>query len=433
MRSPSLPKMQCPRCQSTQTRKNGHASSKQRFYCKTCQRSFVQSEIIPISATPTPNLQLSPEIHAKVLPLIEYLINIQSLDGIGVTVEKLLQILTSIQSLETINLRPTLDRNHSSTAEISILLLDAENLNKFDAHIEKFLAGLSPYPLGVKIAFANWKNTSGDSELYERGYQMIHVPLGKNSADAQMLAMGSAIRLHYPQAKEVFICSSDWLLNHLCNELQNQGLMVYRVRREDDNFVIENRATGEIHYYSTTYNIEVPSLAEFAHKIEQLIQAEHHSLTERLAQLSTVMNLFQQRTSLEKKAQSGSPLKGEDTLILDSVNPLPESAISQIEELEEKSENLVTSVIPTYPEIANRADLEKAMIKIVANLTAPSPCSYISISKLSCEFHQQYGKTYKEISSSLSIKSKFLVFLQSCSALSVKKEGTVYEVSLAQP
>uniref|UniRef100_A0ACD5H1J0 NYN domain-containing protein n=1 Tax=Desertifilum tharense IPPAS B-1220 TaxID=1781255 RepID=A0ACD5H1J0_9CYAN len=247
------------------------------------------------------SLPLEPDIQANVLPLIEYLLKLQPSEGIETTVRQVLQALHYLKSLDTHSCS-----NHSSPPEpqgLSLLLLDAENI-KFDPHLETFLAQLSSYPLNVKIAFANWKNTAGDSELYERGYQMIHVPLGKNSADAQMLAMGSAIRLHYPQVKEAFICSSDWLLNHLCNELQNQGLTVYRVRREDDNFRIENRQTGEIRYYSTTYNVEVPTPLDLMQSIEQLIQAEHQSLTERLVQLSTVMNLVQQRAAIEKQEKA---------------------------------------------------------------------------------------------------------------------------------
>ncbi|MEG5140874.1 MULTISPECIES: NYN domain-containing protein, partial [unclassified Microcoleus] len=69
--------------------------------------------------------------------------------------------------------------------EIAILLLDAENL-KFDINAEKFLASLCSYPLQVKIAFANWKNPSTgklDTELYDRGYELIHAPGGANTAD----------------------------------------------------------------------------------------------------------------------------------------------------------------------------------------------------------------------------------------------------------
>ncbi|MBD2312830.1 hypothetical protein H6G20_14250 [Desertifilum sp. FACHB-1129] len=406
--------MQCPRCQSTETRKNGRVSGKQRYYCKSCQRSFLQAELLPVSASIQNSLPLEPDIQANVLPLIEYLLKLQPSEGIETTVRQVLQALHYLKSLDTHSCS-----NHSSPPEpqgLSLLLLDAENI-KFDPHLETFLAQLSSYPLNVKIAFANWKNTAGDSELYERGYQMIHVPLGKNSADAQMLAMGSAIRLHYPQVKEAFICSSDWLLNHLCNELQNQGLTVYRVRREDDNFRIENRQTGEIRYYSTTYNVEVPTPLDLMQSIEQLIQAEHQSLTERLVQLSTVMNLVQQRAAIEKqeKARISPSLDG-----LSSADkpiesqPLPEPP----------PENIV------HPEIKTRAELEKALIKIVANLTAESPGQYISISKLSSEFHQQYGKTYKEMSGTLGIKNKFLNFLQACSALIIKKQGTVYEVAI---
>jgi transposase-like protein len=35
--------MKCPRCGSTQVRKNGHRSSQQNYLCKNCGRQFVES------------------------------------------------------------------------------------------------------------------------------------------------------------------------------------------------------------------------------------------------------------------------------------------------------------------------------------------------------------------------------------------------------
>jgi hypothetical protein len=55
-----------------------------------------------------------------------------------------------------------------------------------------------------------------------------------------MIAMGVSIRRHYPAAKEVFVCSSDWLLTNLCNSLQSQGMTVYRVRRCDRALLYSN-------------------------------------------------------------------------------------------------------------------------------------------------------------------------------------------------
>jgi NYN domain len=86
--------------------------------------------------------------------------------------------------------------------------------------------------LQIKIAFANWRaiGKQRDGELNDRGYQMIHVPAGKNSADLKMTALGSSLFVAYPNVKEVFVCSSDSDLAHLCNTLRLHGLTAYAVR-----------------------------------------------------------------------------------------------------------------------------------------------------------------------------------------------------------
>ncbi len=162
-----------------------------------------------------------------------------------------------------------IDKSSECDRGISILLLDAENL-KLDVNAEKFLASLCNYPLQVKIAFANWKKpTTGklDAELYDRGYELIHVPGGANSADGKMIAFGAAILYRYPAVKQVFVCSSDGLLNHLCNQLQNLGLTVFRVRRQNAVLSVENLLTGDTNHYSCKREEEVPTFEELANQV----------------------------------------------------------------------------------------------------------------------------------------------------------------------
>ena len=183
---------------------------------------------------------------------------------------------------------------------IAILLLDAENL-KLDINTEKFLASLCSYPLQVKIAFANWKNPLGgklDAELYDRGYELIHVPGGANSADGKMIAFGAAILYRYRDVRQVFVCSSDGLLNHLCNQLQNQGLTVFRVRRQNSVLSVENPLTGDTHHYSCEREMEIPSFEELANQVAELLKAEYKSIDERIARFSTVAELFQERRTV---------------------------------------------------------------------------------------------------------------------------------------
>ncbi|MEG4092848.1 NYN domain-containing protein [Microcoleus sp. Pol12B4] len=192
------------------------------------------------------------------------------------------------------------DKSSECDRGLAILLLDAENL-KLDVNAEKFLASLSGYPLQVKIAFANWKKpTTGklDAELYERGYELIHVPGGANSADGKMIAFGAAILYRYRDVKQVFVCSSDGLLNHLCNQLQNQGLTVFRVRRQNAVLSAENLLTGDTNHYSCKREQEVPSFEELANQIGEFLKAEHKSIDERIARFSSVAELFQDRRTI---------------------------------------------------------------------------------------------------------------------------------------
>ncbi|PHM05572.1 hypothetical protein CK516_40285 [Nostoc sp. 'Peltigera malacea cyanobiont' DB3992] len=186
---------------------------------------------------------------------------------------------------------------------ISLLLLDAENL-KLDINSELFLASVCKYTLQFKMAFANWKNPSigkQDIELYNRGYQLVHVPEGKDSADAKMIAFGACIVRSYPTVKEILVCSSDGILIHLCNELQNQGLIVYWVRRQGQTLHIENRNTGKLTYYSLTMATEVPSLEKVVEQIQDLIKSEHESINARLNSLVAVATLFQEKCDINIK------------------------------------------------------------------------------------------------------------------------------------
>jgi hypothetical protein len=210
---------------------------------------------------------------------------------------------------------------------IAILLLDAENL-KLDINTEKFLASLCSYPLQVKIAFANWKNPLGgklDAELYDRGYELIHVPGGANSADGKMIAFGAAILYRYRDVRQVFVCSSDGLLNHLCNQLQNQGLTVFRVRRQNSVLSVENPLTGDTHHYSCEREMEIPSFEELANQIGEFLKAEHKSIEERTARFYSVAELFQERRTIVFPSTT-SPAAAVSESIENEVTPVYEGS-----------------------------------------------------------------------------------------------------------
>lgn len=137
----------------------------------------------------------------------------------------------------------------ASLEPIAILLLDIENIRLAPLE-ERALSSFSTYPIRVKVAVANWRGLGKqDADLHDRGYQMIHVPVGKNAADIQMTAIGSSLFLQYPHAKEVFVGSNDGHLIMVCNLLQSQGWKVHGLRRFGHQFRLTDWTTGHIQVF----------------------------------------------------------------------------------------------------------------------------------------------------------------------------------------
>ncbi len=82
--------------------------------------------------------------------------------------------------------------------------------------------------------------------------------------------------------------------------------------------------------------------------------------------------------------------------------------------------------------INSKAELEKALVKLVDSLTEKSSEKYITVSKLGSEFHKQYGKTVKAVLTRLQLNSKFTPFLQSSRAFNLKQAGNIFLVAVAQ-
>jgi|GEM_PF-2923505 hypothetical protein len=124
-----------------------------------------------------------------------------------------------------------------------LLLVDAENIN-MPAALEDLLQTIGRYPIRYRLAFGNWRKLGNrDRSFYRRGYQMIHVPPGKNSADIKMSLDASLILLRDPSVREVFICSADSDLLHLAHALLGQGVTPYRVSHNRNGFTILNLAS----------------------------------------------------------------------------------------------------------------------------------------------------------------------------------------------
>ncbi|MEH2364606.1 MAG: NYN domain-containing protein [Nostoc sp.] len=335
--------------------------------------------------------------------------------------EELLQTILSPDWLESaafsqllLKIQQKNEIKHQLETGISLLLLDAENL-KLNVNSELFLASICEYPLQVKIAFANWRNPSigkQDIELYNRGYQLVHVPEGKNSADAKMIAIGACILRSYPTVKEILVCSSDGILIHLCNELQNQGLIVYWVRRQGQALHIENRNTSKLTHYSLAMATKVPSFEKVVEQIQDLIKNEQDSINARLNSLVAVASLFQERCDINIKHNPKQP---------------------EVEEIIPVLDNSLTQSIPEgekekVAKISNGKTLDRLLLKIIQNVQKKSPKTKLVVSKLGSELHKITGESPNSIIKKLKLGSNFTKYLESSPTFTLKASGKEYEV-----
>ncbi|QKQ76599.1 NYN domain-containing protein [Nostoc sp. TCL240-02] len=417
--------MKCPLCESTSYYKNGRSNDQQNYLCKNCGKQFFEPAL-PCSLEM--DLLANSNGHTKVsmadaseLSLVKNLLEEKIIEqGLGsfnfILAEELLQTILSPDCLESAVLSQLLLRiqqeneiRHKLEKGISLLLLDAENL-KLDINSELFLASICKSPLQVKIAFANWKNLNigkQDIELYNRGYQLVHVPEGKNSADAKMIAFGASILRSYPTVKEILVCSSDGILNHLCNELQNQGLIVYWVRRQGQNLHIDNRNTGKITYYSLSMATEVPSFEKVIEPIQDLIKTEEESINAKLNSLMDVATSFQERCEINIKHNLNHTEK--DNSFVESIKD------------QEKQED--------FTEISNRKILDKLLFKIIQDIHINSPQTKLSVSKLGTELRKITGESPNSIIKKLKLGSNFTKYLESSPTFTLKASRKEYEVT----
>ncbi|MGF1935136.1 MAG: IS1/IS1595 family N-terminal zinc-binding domain-containing protein [Nostoc sp. ChiQUE02] len=425
--------MKCPLCESTSYYKNGHHNDQQNYLCKNCGKQFLEpalprsleSDLLAnsnghtkVSMTDAVELSLvknlpEEEITEKVLGSFNFILS-----------EELLQTILSPDWLESavfsqllLKIQQKKEIKHKLERGISLLLLDAENL-KLDINSELFLASVCEYPLQVKIAFANWKNPSigkQDIELYNRGYQLVHVPEGKNSADAKMIAFGACILRSYPTVKEILVCSSDGILLHLCNELQNQGLIVYWVRRQGQSLNIENRNTGKLTHYSLAVATEVTSFekVKVVDTIQDLIKSEHESSNARLNRLVYVATLFQEKCDINIQDNSNKPENEKAIPILDN------SFTECIQEAKKED----------FAKVPNGKELDKLLLKIIQDIQTASPKTKLSVSKLGTEIRKITGESPNSIIQELNLGSSFLKYLKSSPTFTLKANGKEYEVT----
>ncbi len=370
------------------------------------------------------------------------------------------------------NRLPREDGSSFSSEQTGLLLVDAENMNPPEA-LEDFLQTIGRYPIRYRLAFGNWcKLGRRDQELYQRGYQMVHVPSGKNSADIKMSLDASLISLRNPSIREVFICSTDLDLLHLGHVLLNLGITPYRVSRHHDCFEIFNLAkqstqvfhlpqTGKeqgdvaakpaLQVASTAKNsasaapvamqeVKIPSLDQMKSWLKILILQEQQANPGQPITVSHLGKLFRDRNqiSVNQVLKSNSGCK---TLkkFLEAHEGFELSLLPDGHHFEVKLKASATDpAVSTQnakqnapQRITNAHDLEQALIKILWNLSSEQAGNQIELTVLGTRFAQVYQEPMSKVLKRIGEPKGLPKFLAKCRSIRTQKKGSTWQLALA--
>ncbi|MDY6782837.1 MAG: NYN domain-containing protein [Cyanobacteriota bacterium] len=342
------------------------------------------------------------------------------------------------------------ERRESQKARsgIAILLLDAENL-QLDGKTELFLTSVCTCPLRVKIAFADWKNLGKlDRELHDRGYDLIHVPGGRDHADGKMIAVGSSLHEHYPQATEVLVCSSDTVMTNLCNHLQKKGLIVYRIGKHGELIGVLNCQTNEIQTHAIGLLLDIPSINEFTKIVKKIIKEEQKISQSHWIKLSQISQLFKNQYKLSISQVISSHIFGKKAIeffsedvanfAIHKPSSSAEFYISLFEQsvtqntIQINNDDLNSKVQKSeLPSINSSDELEQVILEI-ANTLVDKSGTFIEVGLLGAAFRKQYGVAINKIVKQLKVASNFSQFLQSSKRFKLKKTSKSYQVALTE-
>ncbi|MEP6489194.1 NYN domain-containing protein [Microcoleus vaginatus GB2-A3] len=402
-------------------------------------------------ASDTDSLLLTAKKYLQILLVPEF-VNSPQFSKLSVKIQQLAQSQTApAKSQNSVSSKPPTPTTHQTNSlpiGIAILLLDVENL-QLTVETEKFLEGICHYPIQIKVAFANWRSMGKkDAEFHQRGYQLIHVPPGKDSADLKMATVGASIFVHYPTAKEIFVCSSDRALTHLSNTLQAHGLTVFQVRKQIDKIIVLNSKTGQMETHSLVTIPEITPLEQLVVQLKELIKKEQKRTSTQWIKVSTVSALFRENYGLVLNQVVAHHLLGTKTrdiflkyptdFVLHKPSEVSQTYVTLFEVklsppppiLSQEILNNHQTAPATLTDINSLEDLERALVKIVGDLTGNSRENSVFLSNVGSEFHRQYGKQITQIIKDFNLGRKFTKFLQSCTSLQLKKAEKGWQVSL---
>lgn len=378
------------------------------------------------------------------------------------------------------------DRPHHGPPNLGwagLLLVDAENMTP-PKTLEAFLQTVGRYPILHRLAFGNWRRLGRrDQVFYQRGYQMVHVPSGKNSADIKMSLDASLISLWNPSIREVFICSTDSDLLHLGHTLLNLGVTPYRVSRRHNSFAILNvaqqttqmfhlappsppprpqpaveqtdpeqakQAEQPEHPAMAPEIVKVPTLGQMKGWLKVLIMQEQQANPGQPITLDRLGHLFRDRNQISAnealKANSSyrtlrqflednplfalSPLSDGPQIAVTLAPPAVESPPS-LELSAPVSANQPDGVIAPPPPITDAHSLEQALITLLWRLSSGQADSQIQLSILAAYFTHIHQESMSAVLKRIGEPKGLPKFLAKCRSLRVQKQGQDWRITLA--
>ncbi|WP_017300594.1 NYN domain-containing protein [Nodosilinea nodulosa] len=365
----------------------------------------------------------------------------------------------------------------TNAAGAGLLLVDAENMNPPET-LETVLQTVAHHPIRYRLAFGNWRKLGRrDQEFYRRGYQMVHVPSGKNSADIKMSLDASLISLRNPSIREVFICSTDSDLSHLGYALLNLGITPYRVSLHHDHFAVLNLAKQTRQVFqlaqsddddaleaSHAVEVNLPTLAQIQRWLKILILQEQQANPGQPITLSHLGKLFRDRNQIsvsqalqanasgktlkqflsahaafELIPMAGSNqtevrLKAPAQVPASAVPPQPAQAPDQpttVAKSEPSKSEPSPNPMPIPESISDVPALEQALIKLLWGLSSQQSGGAVPLSVLSLHFAHVHQESLSSVLKRLGEPKGLPKFLLKCRSLRAYKQGPDWQVALA--
>ncbi|MFQ4136162.1 NYN domain-containing protein [Nodosilinea sp. PGN35] len=365
-------------------------------------------------------------------------------------------------------------RNFIKSEPSGLLLVDAENINLTE-DLEKYLQTVGQYPIRHRLAFGNWCRLGGrDKELHRRGYQMVHVPSGKNSADIKMSLDASVISLWNPSIREVFICSTDTDLQHLSHTLLNLGILPYRVSQHNNSFSIFDVAqqkTQVVHLSQETSKTpnkpltsdssiaeasnhqgevaakpeaaKTPTLAEMSRWLKIIVLQEQQANPDQPITISRLGKLFRDRNqiSANQVLKANSDYKTLTQFLMAhsgfELLPLPDGSQTEVrlkpaapEQSSAASGNAQAAKGATAQKITDAQSLEQALVKLLWSLSSGQSSSQIDLGVINTQFANVHGEPLSNVLKRIGEPKGLPKFFAKCSSLRIQKHGKSWRVAV---